>query len=56
MSKTKLGISTTLLAALAYFAGGFSGYLLLFLVAGYVLLKEEDEWLKKNVRLLEPLY
>lgn len=49
MNKTKLGISTGLLAALAYFAGCFSGYLLLFLVAGYVLLKEEDAWLRKNV-------
>ena len=49
MNKTKLGISTGLLAALAYFSGCFSGYLLLFLVAGYLLLKEEDEWLKKNV-------
>ena len=49
MNKTKLGITTGLLAALAYFTGCFSGYLLLFLVAGYVLLKEEDEWLRKNV-------
>lgn len=49
MNKTKLGISTGLLAAFAYFSGCFSGYLLLFFIAGYVLLKEEDEWLKKNV-------
>ncbi|MBP3567770.1 MAG: hypothetical protein J6K04_01260 [Lachnospiraceae bacterium] len=47
--KTKLGISVTMLAVTAYLLGLFSGYLALVLVAGYVLLCETDEWLKKSV-------
>lgn len=47
--KTKLGISVTMLAAAAYLLGLFSGYLVLVLIAGYVLICETDEWLKKSV-------
>lgn len=48
MQKTKLGISVGLLGAALYFLGLFSGYLATILVAGYVLLCENDEWLKKT--------
>lgn len=47
--KTKLGISVGLMAAATYLLGLFSGYLALVLIAGYVLLCETDEWLKKSV-------
>ncbi len=45
--KTKLGISVSLMSALVYFGGLFGGYVVLALLAGYVLLKEEDTWLKR---------
>ncbi len=47
MQKTKLGISVGLLGAAIYFLGLFSGYLVAVLLVGYVLLFEENEWLKK---------
>ena len=46
--KTKLGISVTMLAAATYFLGFFSGYVVLALIAGYILLCETDENLKKS--------
>lgn len=46
--KTKLGISTGVLAALVYFAALFGGFGIgLIVLAGYVLLFEQDEWLKR---------
>lgn len=48
MQKTKLGISVGLLGAAIYFMGLFSGYLVAVLLAGYVLLCENNEWLKKS--------
>lgn len=47
--KTKLGISTAMFAAGAYLLGLFSGYLVMLLITGYVLICESDEWLKKAV-------
>lgn len=47
MQKTKLGISVGLFGAALYFAGLFGGYVALFLLAGYVLLREENIWLRK---------
>ena len=47
MQKTKLGISLGLLGAAVYFSCLFGGYTPVFLLAGYVLLFEENEWLKK---------
>ena len=47
MQKTKLGISVGLLGAAAYLLTGFSGYTAALLIVGYVLLFEENEWLKK---------
>lgn len=46
MIKTKLGIPVSLMAAILYLVGLFSGHLALLLLAGYVLLKEEDRWLR----------
>jgi hypothetical protein len=45
--KTKLGISVNLFGAALYFMGLIS-ILPLVLMAGYVLLFENDEWLKKT--------
>lgn len=46
MQKTKLGISVGLLGAAMYFVGTLS-IIPAFLIAGYVLLMEDNEWLKK---------
>lgn len=48
MQKTKIGISVGLLAAVIYFMGLFGGYMVTLFVVGYVLLCEENEWLKKS--------
>jgi uncharacterized membrane protein len=48
MQKTKLGISVPLLAAAVCFAAVFGGYVATIILTGYVLLKEEDEWLRKT--------
>ena len=48
MQKTKLGISVGLVGAILYLCGYFSGYLATLLIAGYVLLFEENTWLKKT--------
>ena len=48
MQKTRLGISVGLLCAAVYFTGLFSGYLVPVILTGYVLLFEENEWLKRN--------
>lgn len=47
MEKTKLGVSVGLLAAGMYFLGMVS-LLALVIVAGYVLLKEDNAWLKRS--------
>lgn len=49
MQKTKLGLSVGIVAALAYLCGLMSGYVALIILAGYVLLKEDDKWLKYSV-------
>ena len=49
MQKTRLGISVGLLGAATYFAGLFSGLLATLLLAGYVLMFEENEWLRRSV-------
>lgn len=46
--KTKLGVNIEIFGALIYFVALFGGYVPLFLLAGYVLLMEENEWLKKT--------
>ena len=47
MQKTKLGISVGLLGALLYFSGLFGGFVITIIMAGYVLLAEENMWLRK---------
>lgn len=47
MQKTKLGISVGLLGSAIFFMGLFSGYMVTVLLAGYVLLCEDNVWLKK---------
>ena len=47
MEKSKLGISVCLLAAVVCLLGFYGGYVITGLVVGYILLKEENVWLKK---------
>ena len=46
--KTRFGISVGLTGAAIFLSGLFGGYLLTFVLAGYVLLFEENMWLKKT--------
>ena len=48
MQKTKIGVSVGFLGAAIYFMGLFGGYLVTALLVGYVLLFEENEWLRKS--------
>lgn len=47
MEKSKLGIPVKLLAGAACLLGLYGGYIIMGILVGYVLLKEEDLWLKK---------
>lgn len=47
MDRTKLGITTALLST-AIFLSGMMSTVALVLMVGYVLIAEEDLWLKKN--------
>lgn len=49
MQKTKLGITVGAFGAITFFAGFFSGYLVAIILAGYVLMFEENAWLKRSV-------
>lgn len=49
MQKTRVGVSVGMLGAAIYLMGLFSGYLVAVLMAGYVLLFEENSWLKRSV-------
>ena len=46
--KSKLGISVGLVGAMVCFSACFGNYIAAILAAGYVLLFEESEWLKKT--------
>ncbi len=48
MEKTKLGISIGLMGALLYAVGLFGGYFLTIAAFAYVLLREENTWLKQT--------
>lgn len=48
MQKTKMGISVGVLGSAIYFLGLFSGYTVILLLVGYVLLFESNEWLRKS--------
>jgi hypothetical protein len=47
MEKTKLGLSVEIMAAAVVLATFFGGYTGMILVVGYVLLAEDNAWLKK---------
>lgn len=47
MQKTRLGISVGMFGAAIYLTGLFSGYVVAILMAGYVLLCEENSWLRR---------
>jgi hypothetical protein len=47
--KSKLGLSVGLIAATAYLTGLFSGYIPLLLILGYVLIAEQNRYLKVSV-------
>ena len=47
MEKTKFGISVAVVGAGLYFLGMYS-FIPAFLLAAYVILKEDNEWLKKT--------
>lgn len=47
MEKSKLGIPVKLFAAAAALLGLYGGYVAMVVLVGYVLLVEENEWLKK---------
>lgn len=46
--KSKLGVSVGLIGAAIYFATYFGGLIPALLLVGYVLLFEDNEWLRKN--------
>jgi len=48
MQKSRLGISVGLLGAAIYLVALFGGYIPLILLAGYVLLFEENPWLRRS--------
>lgn len=48
MKKTRLGVSVGLVGAALFFACFFGGYLAAFVVAGYILLFEENPWLRRT--------
>lgn len=48
MQKTRLGISVGLLGAALFFVCFFGGYTAAIILAGYILLFEENAWLKRS--------
>lgn len=47
MQKTRLGISVGLLGAALFLSCFFGGYTVAIIIAGYILLFEENAWLKR---------
>ena len=48
MQNTKLGISAGLIGAVLFLMGLVEGYIPLLLIAGYVLIAEDNVWLKRT--------
>lgn len=46
MGTTKIGVPAKLLAAFAYLAAFFSGYVAFLLIGGYILIREQNDWLR----------
>lgn len=55
MQKTKLGVSVGLMGAAMYFFGLFGGVLVTTLSVAYILLFEENPWLKRTALKAEVL-
>ncbi|MBQ8575706.1 MAG: hypothetical protein IJ447_06665 [Clostridia bacterium] len=49
MKKSKLGLNVCLLGAIAYWVTLFGGYIAALILTGYILLFEDNRWLKKIV-------
>lgn len=49
MKKSKLGLNVCLLGAVAYWVTLFGGYIAALILTGYILLLEDNRWLKKTV-------
>ena len=48
MQKTRLGISVGLMGFITYFGCCFGGYIAAILLFGYILLVENNQWLRKT--------
>ena len=48
MTKAKIGLPITILAAAAFLMFLFGGYTPALLIVGYILVAEEDTWLKRS--------
>ena len=48
MEKTKLGVSVAAFGAFMFVAAGVGGFVPAVILAGYVLLMESNEWLRKT--------
>lgn len=48
MQKSKLGISVGVLCSILFFACLFGGWLVSIVIAAYILINEENPWLKKT--------
>ena len=48
MQKTKFGITVSLMAAAVYFTCFFGGYAASIILVGYILIREEDAWLRRT--------
>lgn len=48
MEKSKLGINIGILGAVMYLSGMIGGYVAMLLVAGYILIAEQNIWLRKT--------
>ncbi len=48
MQKSRLGISVGMLGAAVYFAGFFGGVVATIILAGYILLCEDNPWLRRT--------
>ena len=47
MQKTRIGIAVGMMGCIMFLVAQYGGYMLALLLAGYILLCEENEWLRK---------
>lgn len=48
MQKTKIGISVGLMGAIVYFCALFGGYIPALLIFGYIMIIEDNPWLRRT--------